>query len=99
MFSTTEADFSGIPKGGKAKLSVSEVIQKAYISVDEEGTEAAAATGFLFRIIATNFRLIYRSKQELFIFSVGRYASRSHVHAQRHGNKGKSTILLPNCGT
>lgn len=40
---TAGADFSGM-NGGKEPLFLSEVIHKAYVDVDEEGTEAAAAT-------------------------------------------------------
>jgi len=47
MFSEDEADFSGIPEKEQERLTlhVSEVIQKAFIEVNEEGSEAAAVTG------------------------------------------------------
>jgi len=45
IFDQSKADFSGMPVDPKEQLFVSKAVQKAFIEVNEEGSEAAAATG------------------------------------------------------
>ena len=45
IFSPIEADLSGIPEDPSAQLFVSQVVHQVDVRVNEQGTEAAAATG------------------------------------------------------
>jgi serpin B len=49
-FSDARADFSGMAKPGGPKLFIADVFHKAFVAVDEKGTEAAAATAVLMEV-------------------------------------------------
>jgi serpin B len=51
-----EADFSGMTVSRRESLMISNVIHKAFVDVNEEGTEAAAATAVLMTRAAAIFR-------------------------------------------
>ncbi len=81
-FTPDAADFSGI--NGKRDLFISAVIHKAFVNVDEEGTEAAAATAIVMGVTSAGpeqtpvfradhpFLFIIRDNQSGSILFIGR---------------------------
>ena len=52
-FDPKRADFTGMVEGTPPEpISVSDVLHKAYVAVDEHGTEAAAATAIMMRALS-----------------------------------------------
>ena len=67
-FSAQDADFSGMD--GKRDLFISAVLHKAFVDVNEEGTEAAAATGVMVEATAAPMRPIEFRADHPFIFMI-----------------------------
>lgn len=65
---TDQADFSGM--NGRKDLSISDVIHKAFVSVDENGTEAAAATGVIVGVTSAPLEPIQVTLDHPFIFLI-----------------------------
>ncbi|MCX6001281.1 MAG: serpin family protein [Chloroflexi bacterium] len=63
-----QADFSGMT--GNRDLSISEVVHKAFVSVDESGTEAAAATAVIMRATAMPVMPLEVTVDHPFIFLI-----------------------------
>lgn len=66
-FSLPPADFSGMT--GAKELFISEVIHKAFVDVNEEGTEAAAATAVVMKRLSISKPLTFRADHP-FIFLI-----------------------------
>ena len=62
------ADFSGMT--GSRDLWISEIVHKAFVSVDEEGTEAAAATGVVMAVSGPSKEPIAVTVDRPFIFLI-----------------------------
>jgi serpin B len=65
---SSSADFSGMT--GKPELYIDEVIHKAFISVDEKGTEAAAATAVIIKAVAMPLEPVAVTIDRPFIFLI-----------------------------
>lgn len=62
-----QADFSGMD--GKGELFISTVIHQAFVEVNEEGTEAAAATGVMMETVSARPRIEFRADHP-FVFMI-----------------------------
>lgn len=67
-FSESEADFSGMD--GQKDLYITDVIHKAYVSVDENGTEAAAASGVIMGVTSMPLEVQEMQIDRPFIFLI-----------------------------
>ena len=65
---SSNADFSGMT--GSRDLFISEVLHKAFVSVDEAGTEAAAATAVIMRLTAIPAKPVEVTIDHPFIFLI-----------------------------
>jgi len=63
-----EADFSGMT--GDTELFISSVVHKAFVSVDEEGTEAAAATAVVMQLKSAPAQPVQVTVDRPFIFAI-----------------------------
>jgi len=67
-FDPNAADFSGMT--GQRDLSISDVVHKAFVAVDEKGTEAAAATGVIMRATSALLPSVSLTIDRPFIFII-----------------------------
>lgn len=72
-FNASNADFSGMPASGRKDLYISKVVHKAFVDINEEGTEAAAATAVIMegrsRPMSSPFVPVFRADHP-FIYAI-----------------------------
>jgi serpin B len=81
---TSQADFSGITRD--ASLSLWAVIHKAYVDVNEKGTEAAAATGAVMAVTSMRPQRPVFCADHPFFFVIRDNATGSLLFAGRVAN-------------
>jgi len=81
------ADFSGMD--GKRDLLIQDVLHKAFVSVDEEGTEAAAATAVIVGLTAMPANPKIMTIDQPFIFLIRDIQTNSIVFLGRVLNPGE----------
>ena len=69
------ADFSGMT--GSKDLYISDVFHKAFVSVDEEGTEAAAATAVVMKMVSAPLNPVELTVDRPFIFLIREHETNS----------------------
>ncbi|KAI3355080.1 hypothetical protein L3Q82_017962, partial [Scortum barcoo] len=80
-FDDTKCDLSGI--SGAKDLVVSKATHKAFVEVNEEGTEAAAATSFYCELQCLNLNLVYFRANHPFLFFIRHKTTMSVLFAGR----------------
>ena len=84
---SADADFSGMT--GNKDLFISDVIHKAFVSVDEAGTEAAAATAVIMELTAMPETPVEVTLNRPFIFLIRDIETRAILFIGRVMNPGK----------
>lgn len=89
-FNDTRADFSGMD-GRRHWLYISAILHKAFVDVNEEGTEAAASTAVVMTIRSMPDPLPVFRADHPFLFLIQDYATRSILFMGRVANPAANT--------
>jgi serpin B len=89
-FDPVRADFSGMNSRGSRELYIQEVVHKANITVDEHGTEAAAATGVVVGVTGAPVGPVTLTIDRPFIFVIRDDATGAILFAGRVLNPAES---------